>query len=92
MMGLLAWTLKAWFALMLPEKIQHIDRFDRVQLAEVIRVCRGSRGLFEAGRMLFAASRLEKKQPNDADRLRKYLARFGLTWANVTGSASSERA
>jgi transcriptional regulatory protein RtcR len=25
----------------------------------------------------------QKKQPNDADRLRKYLARFGLTWDEV---------
>jgi len=35
------------------------------QLAEVLRVCLGSRGLSEAGRAL--------------DRLRKYLARFGLS-------------
>jgi len=28
-------------------------------------------------------SREQKKQPNDADRLRKYLARFGLTWDEV---------
>ncbi len=55
-----------------------LDRFDRVQLAEVVRVCRRSRSLSEAGRTLFAASRRKKANPNDADRLRKYLARFGL--------------
>jgi transcriptional regulatory protein RtcR len=62
------------------ERLDRIDRFDRVQLADVVRVCRQSRSLSDAGRTLFAASRANKKQPNDADRLRKYLARFDLTW------------
>jgi len=62
-----------------------LDRFDRVQLADVIGVCRASRGLSEAGRILFAASRLGKKTANDADRLRKYLTRFGLSWEDVAG-------
>jgi len=34
-------------------------------------------------RALFARSRLTKKSQNDADRLRKYLARFGLEWSAV---------
>lgn len=63
-----------------------IDPFDRVQLAEVLRVCRASRSLSEAGRTLFAASRLRRSSANDADRLRKYLARFGLDWAAVAGA------
>jgi len=61
-----------------------IDPFDRVQLAEAVRVCRSSRSLSEAGRALFAASRLRRSSANDADRLRKYLARFGLDWAAVS--------
>lgn len=60
-----------------------IDPFDRVQLAEAIRVCRASRSLSEAGRTLFAVSRQARASTNDADRLRKYLARFGLDWAGV---------
>lgn len=60
-----------------------LDRFDRVQLADVIRVCRASRSLSEAGRVLFAASRARKASSNDADRLRKYLARFELTWEKL---------
>ena len=64
------------------ERARELDRFDRVQLADVLRVCRQSRSLSEAGRALFAASRARKKQPNDADRLRKYLARFGLSWGD----------
>ena len=34
----------------------------------------------DAGRQLFNVSRLGKATVNDADRLRKYLARFGLSW------------
>jgi transcriptional regulatory protein RtcR len=65
----------------------YIDRFDRAQLAAVIDVCRSSASLSEAGRRLFAVSRREKMQPNDADRLRKYLARFGLDWAGIAAGA-----
>ena len=63
--------------------LAEIDPFDRVQLAEVVRVCRASASLSEAGRALFCASRARKKNPNDADRLRKYLMRFGLEWERV---------
>ena len=57
-----------------------LDLFDRYQLAAVLTICRQSASLSEAGRKLFAVSRQQKKQPNDADRLRKYLARFDLSW------------
>lgn len=57
-----------------------LDRFDRVQLADVLEVCRRAETLSEAGRALFAASRAKKTSSNDADRLRKYLARFGLSF------------
>ncbi|MEO6327101.1 MAG: RNA repair transcriptional activator RtcR [Thermoanaerobaculia bacterium] len=63
-----------------------LDRFDAAQLADVIRVCRGSRSLSDAGRTLFAVSRAKKQAPNDADRLRKYLTRFGLEWRQVIES------
>jgi transcriptional regulatory protein RtcR len=65
-----------------------VDPFDRVQLEEVLRVCRGARSLSEAGRALFAVSRLKKASSNDADRLRKYLVRWGLDWKDVSGEAS----
>jgi transcriptional regulatory protein RtcR len=60
-----------------------LDRFDRVQLAEVIAVCRASRSLSDAGRALFAVSRQARRHANDADRLQKYLARFGLDWESA---------
>jgi transcriptional regulatory protein RtcR len=67
-------------ALLGPARAAEIDPFDRVQLAQVIRVCRGSKNQSEAGRRLFSVSRLARKHANDADRLGKYLARFGLSW------------
>jgi len=66
--------------------LNEIDPFDRAQLAEVVRVCRSSRSLSDAGRKLFSASRAKKESTNDADRLRKYLARFGMNWANLSES------
>ena len=62
------------------EELEGIDLFDRLQLAAVLKVCRESRTLSDAGRTLFGSSRERKKTANDADRLRKYLARFGLSW------------
>src|SRR4029078_977908 len=55
-----------------------LHRFDVVQLADVLDVCAASASLSAAGRTLFAQSRAKKQSANDADRLRKYLARFGL--------------
>lgn len=60
-----------------------LDLFDRIQLEGVLEICSRSRSLSDAGRKLFAASRQEKARANDADRLRKYLARFDLTWVEV---------
>lgn len=57
---------------------EEIDPFDRVQLAHVVSVCRRSRTLSEAGRALFEVSRKKRSVTNDADRLKKYLAKFGL--------------
>jgi transcriptional regulatory protein RtcR len=68
-------------------RLTQIDLFDQLQLSSVIAVCRTSTTLSDAGRTLFAASRAEKVSPNDADRLRKYLARFYLSWEQVTTNA-----
>ena len=65
-------------------RVEALDLFDRAQLAAVIRACRASASLSEAGRRLFAVSLGERASRNDADRLRKYLDRFGLSFAAVT--------
>lgn len=67
---------------------ERLDHFDRVQLAEVVRICLGSRSLSDAGRKLFARSRAAKQKPNDSDRLRKYLGKFNLDWLSICESAN----
>lgn len=62
-----------------------VDPFDVPQLAHAVRVCRASATLSEAGRRLFAVSREARTSHNDGDRLRKYLARFDLSWAGLRG-------
>ena len=60
--------------------------FHQPELEAVLRVCRKSRSLSEAGRQLFQASRAQRSVVNDADRLRKYLAKFGLEWGTMTSA------
>lgn len=60
-----------------------LDRFEKSQLADVLKVCRKSKSLSEAGRKVFAVSRKNKKQANDSDRLRKYLAKYNIKWKDI---------
>jgi len=60
-----------------------LDRFERVQLEDVLTVCRAASTLSAAGRTLFDRSRARKAVANDADRLRKYLARFDVEWSDL---------
>lgn len=69
----------------LTEKISDLDRFEKVQLADVLDVCLSSSSLSEASRRLFSVSRLKKKSSNDTDRLKKYLEKFGFTWKSLKG-------
>ena len=71
------------------ERLANLDMFDAMQLKSVIGVCRRSTSMSDAGRKLYAASRETKAKPNDADRLKKYLYRFGLNWDQVTRSRSN---
>ncbi|MGE5864313.1 MAG: sigma 54-dependent transcriptional regulator, partial [Rhizobacter sp.] len=72
-------------ALLTEEVRGALDLFDRLQLEAVVRVCRTCGSLSEAGRRLFDHSRLQRSVVNDADRLRKYLQRYGLAWSDVAG-------
>jgi transcriptional regulatory protein RtcR len=65
------------------DRAQTLDLFDRMQLNEVIQICRNSKTISEAGRTLFSSSIQKRSSRNDADRLRKYLARFSLEWSQV---------
>jgi transcriptional regulatory protein RtcR len=69
------------------QELSEIDQFDQVQLAFVVELCRRSRTLSEAGRRLFDVSRTRRSKANDADRLRKYLERYGLSWSRIQGDS-----
>ncbi len=73
---------------LLGDAANQLDRFDRVQLEEVVRVCLRSKTLSAAGRELFAVSRTQRASTNDADRLRKYLAKFDLDWEQLRNHAT----
>ncbi|MEL6642476.1 MAG: RNA repair transcriptional activator RtcR [Pseudomonadota bacterium] len=64
---------------------REVDPFDVPQLAQVLRTCQSSMTLSEAGRKLYVVSRKQRSSVNDSDRVRKYLARFDLTWDDVVG-------
>lgn len=56
------------------------DMFDIAQLEAVLQVVVATDNMAQAGRKLFAVSREAKENPNDSDRVRKFLARWGLDY------------
>jgi transcriptional regulatory protein RtcR len=68
---------------LLGERATQFDLFERAQLQVAIAALRRAGSLTEAGRLLFGVSRLGHAEPNDSQRLRKLLARFGLDWTDV---------
>lgn len=64
-------------------QIEQLDQFDANQLNFVLSVCRRHSSMALAGRELFNVSRTLKAQANDSSRLQKYLAKFGLKWADI---------
>ena len=67
------------------EQQAELDEFDRIQLEGVIAICRESKSMADAGRRLFAVSREQRQSTNDSDRVKKYLAKFGLVWNDLVG-------
>ena len=66
-----------------PSAAATLDRFDRVQLEDVLRCAAQRRACRPPGACSSTARAQRKQSVNDADRLRKYLARFELEWAEV---------
>ena len=58
-----------------------LDLFERLQLEAVLNVCGQHKTLAAAGRALFNVSR--HPGSNDGDRLRKYLLKYGIRWADI---------
>ena len=75
-------------SLLAPEQWAGLDLFDRLQLESVLSVCQECANLSTAGRKLFGISRNRRSSANDADRLRKYLAKFGLAWGDIKNGRS----
>jgi transcriptional regulatory protein RtcR len=65
------------------ENLIQMDYFERIQLEGVLKVCRESRNLSEAGRILFNVSRNRKNSDNDSDRLSKYLSKYHLKLGQI---------
>ena len=70
-------------AILSAAQIAEIDEFDRIQLEGVIEICQKSKSMADAGRQLFSVSREQRQTTNDSDRVKKYLAKFGLTWGDL---------
>jgi len=66
-----------------PGKLASLDPIEKVQLEYVLDVCRKHHTISEAGREIYSASRKKKKSQNDADRLKKYLLRYSITWEDI---------
>ena len=63
---------------------QKFDVFEYTQLQQVIAVCKTSPSLAAAGRSLFNISRTLKSNRNDSHRLRQYLAKYGISFAEIS--------
>ncbi len=70
------------------ELLSTLDPIEQVELAYVLEVAAQSSSMAEAGRRLYAVSRLHKNSHNDSARLQKYLARMGLTWRDIQPQSS----
>lgn len=62
---------------------ERFDSIDIAQLSHAIVVCRSSDSAADAAKRLFAVTRKAKSSTNDSDRLKKYLARFGLSFREI---------
>ena len=69
--------------------LDELDPFHRVQLAYVVGVCQRAKTLSDAGREVFAVSRNKRSVTNDADRLKKYLTKFGLAFERLAKGGDS---
>lgn len=75
--------LKTLEEVLQPQLRAQLDLFEQFHLAGVIAVCRASATPAEAGRKLYAVSRLRKRRMDDGNRLHNYLKGYGLSWEDV---------
>jgi transcriptional regulatory protein RtcR len=65
------------------ELYEGLDLFEKAQLVGVIRVCKESKSMADAGRKLFDKSRLQKAASNDSQRLKVYLKKYGVEFKSL---------
>ena len=65
------------------EQLDCIDLFEKIQLAQVLAICKDSKSMADAGRKLFDKSRLQKSASNDSQRLKTYLNKYALKFSNL---------
>lgn len=63
-----------------------LDLFEHIQLAGIARICKSSKSMAEAGRILFNQSRAQKKSHNDSHRLKQILGKYGLEFNQLQSS------
>lgn len=62
---------------------EEIDLFEQFQLSGVIKICKQSKTIAEAGRKLFNISRLSKNSTNDSHRLKQFLNKYKLSFKDL---------
>jgi len=65
------------------EATDQMDLYDQIKLAGLLKVCRDSVSMADAGRRLFNVSRNTKKSTNDSHRVKQLLNRYGITFADI---------
>ena len=61
-----------------PEQAAQLDYYDKAKLAVIVKVCKQSKSMADAGRILFNVSRLSKKSNNDSHRVKQLLNKYNL--------------
>jgi len=65
------------------EHYENLDLFDKNQLIQVIKTCKESKSMADAGRRLFDKSRLQKSVSNDSHRLKTFLKKYDLDFKTL---------
>ncbi len=62
---------------------ENLDLFEQAQLTHVIRLCKESKSMADAGRQLFNRSSSKKETNNDSQRIRVYLNKYNLKFKDL---------
>ncbi|HEY8568871.1 RNA repair transcriptional activator RtcR [Microbulbifer sp.] len=60
-----------------------MDYYEQLKLATLIKICKESSSMAEAGRKLFNVSRLKKTSNNDSHRVKQLLGKYGINFEEL---------